>query len=334
MATQKFGNYQSCSFNHGSGKSSPVFSTQSTGSTAQWKMEYMYPPEERDHHPSMYSSSETLHLWLVDGLSSADIYYSVKVLYYNGGKLESLYYSGTTIVKRGECVNLRADYPSGWYTTTATQHPSTTLELCVLDNTLVSEVPTDSTLASALSSTLDSDQGFNDVTLYFGQENKPLQVSKFMLMARSPVFKAMFQSDFKEAKDSTAKIEDISPEVGQEMITYMYTDKTPNISTMPEELWQAAEKYQLPGLKALCENELDRQLNKDTAARILLFTGQYNGEGVLRDCAVNLITQNKETYTHVKKSKEWEEVIKYPELLLAISDKFFAEPAQKRARLS
>ena len=282
----------------------------------------------------MCPSYETLHLWLVDGLSSADIYYSVKVKYYTGQKIKSLYYSGTTAVKRGECVNLKVNYLPNRYTTTATQHPSTTLELCVLDSTPLSEVLTDSTLTSALSSTLDSEQGFNDVTLYFGQENEPLEVSKFMLMARSPVFKAMFQSDFKEAKDSTVKIEDISPEVGQEMITYMYTDKTPNISTMPEELWQAAEKYQLPGLKALCENELDRQLDKDTAARTLLFTGQYNGDGVLRDRAVNLITQNKETYTHVKKSKEWEEVIKYPELLLAISDKFFAEPAQKRARLS
>ena len=320
MATQTSNNYVKISFNHGSTLCSPVFSTHSK---LQWKMEYL--SCVAGNSPAQLK--KTLYLLLVSGASSAEVFYSVKVRNYNIEHPE--HYLGKTIVTSAKCASLKVSYSIHYNPMEA----DTTLELYVLGVTPVVEVPTESSLSSALSSVLHSEEG-HDLTLYFGQENTPLKASKFMLKVRSPVFKAMFQSGLKEAKDSTVPIPDISPEVGEEMITYMYTDKTPNISTMPEELWLAAEKYQLPGLKALCENELDRQLNKDTAARILLFTGRYYGDGALRDRAVNLITQNKETYTHVKKSKDWEEVVKDNELLLAINDKVFAEPPEKRARLS
>ena len=120
------------------------------------------------------------------------------------------------------------------------------------------------------------------------------------------------------------------------MITYMYTDKTPNISSMTEDLWLAANKYELFGLKALCENELARQLTLKTAARILLFIGQYCDDGVLKDYVLSFITRDKETCSRVMRSEEWKEVRKFPEIAMAVSDKFFGvslEPVAKRARI-
>ena len=46
-------------------------------------------------------------------------------------------------------------------------------------------------------------------------------------------------------------------------------------------------------LKTLCENELARQLNLDNAAHILLFAGQYCGDGPLKDYALSFITKTK-----------------------------------------
>ena len=256
-------------------------------------------------------------------------------------KTESFHYTGITTVLKNEYDDLDIPFTHQLESTVRLSEQSTTLEWRVLATTPLVQVPMESSLTSALSSTLDTEEGFNDINLHFGQdnshENKPLQVSKFVLMARSPVFKAMFQSDFKEAKDSTVPIPDISPEVGQEMITYMYTDKTPNISTMPEELWQAAEKYQLPGLKALCENELAVQLELDNAARILLFASQYCGDGALKDYVLSFITRDKETCSQVMRLEEWGEVRKFPELVQTVTDKYFdvpSQPAEKKARLS
>ena len=155
----------------------------------------------------------------------------------------------------------------------------------------------------------------------------------------------MFQSEFQEAQSNKVKNPDISPEVGREMIKYIYTDRTPNLSLihsteklwLAEDLWKAADKYDLPGLKALCENKLAMQLDRDNAARILLFTGQYCGDGTLKDYVLSFITRDRETCSHVMKLDEWEEVRgQLPEVAFTVFYKFLDvpfHPATKKARI-
>ena len=281
MASPQPGNHLSYSFQQ---KSSREFSSNGI---IKWKVEYM----------SSGYGSEELYLLLVSGTSSATIFYHVHVVYYEDHTKHDLYSYSKKSVSLNESVCLNVPYKEskggGWRFSKTT---TTYLELCILESTPFVTIPSKSLLSSDLSSTLSSEEnGLNDVTLYFGEEEKPLLASKFMLSARSPVFRTMLQSDFKEAKSCNVKIPDISPDVGQEMITYMYTDKAPrNLSTSTTELWQAADKYDLPGLKALCENELAKQLNVENAARILLFAGEYSG-GELKDSVLKFITQSKET---------------------------------------
>ena len=167
----------------------------------KWKAEY----------PQTYYGDRMLHLCLVSGTSSVHVYYNVHVEYYVSRSLKSSSYSGTTFMKRDQFVKLRAPCKQNEGQNSTYLEPKTFIELCVLNSTPLVEVPVESTLVSALSSTLDSEKGLNNVKLYFGQEKEPMEVSKFMLMTRSPVFKTMFQSDFKEAKDHVVKIPDISP---------------------------------------------------------------------------------------------------------------------------
>ena len=153
-----------------------------------------------------------------------------------------------------------------------------------------------------------------------------------MLMARSPVFKKMFEIDMKEAESNQVTIEDITEAVGKEMITYIYTDKAPNIKGMVEELWFAADKYELPGLKALCENEIVIQLNTDNAAHFLLLAGRYCCNEKFKDYVLSFITTDKDTCSKVMKSEEWKEVKKFPDLAFAVSDTFFGVPAESAAK--
>ena len=272
-----------------------------------------------------------LSLKLVCGARSADVSYKVSWPHND--------LSGRILAHLGREVKLSK----------ATSQPNfrspITLELHIWSTNPLIEIPLEPSLSSALISTLDVEKGLTDLTLYFGEEKNPIQVSKFMLMARSPVFRRMFQSGFKEKTESELPIPDISPAAGEEMITYMYTNNAPNLflinSTeelwLAEDLWEAAEKYDLPRLKALCENKLAMQLERNNAARILLFVEHYHCGEALKDFVLSFITKDRETCSHVMKSEEWEDVRgQLPELAFTVFYKFFDvpfHPPTKKARI-
>ena len=67
-----------------------------------------------------------------------------------------------------------------------------------------------------------------------------------MLSARSPDFKAMFQSNMKENKSNNVKNEDLQDDVIKELLEYIYNG---NFKRVANGLLAAAEKYQVDHLK-------------------------------------------------------------------------------------
>ncbi len=297
----------------------------SNNRTIKWKASY---------------NSGSLYLSLLSGAASAKVCYFVYVEQYIEHMKTTHISSGVATLKRGDSADLDMWYYKSTRPVNNIRHKSyaeakTFIKLCILSLNPVVKTPQESTLSAVLSATLDDNEGPNDVMLYFGPEKELVKASKFMLMSRSPVFKKMFEADMKEAESSQVTISDITAAVGKEMITYIYTDKTPNIKGMVEELWFAAEKYQLPGLKAQCENEIVIQLNTDNAAHFLLLAGRYCSNKSFKDYVLSFITADKKTCSKVMKSEKWKEVKKFPDLAFAVSDTFFgvpAEPAAKRAK--
>ena len=283
--------------------------------------------------------SNKLHLSLLSGATSAEVRYFVQVEYYKEvNEKETVFSRGSATIKKDDSTDLGMCF---YKSNCKNRHgrtqfnAKTWFDLFILRLNPVVEIPQVSTLSAVLSATLDTDKGLNDVMLYFGPEKELVQASKFMLMARSPVFKKMFEASMKEAKSNEVIIDDITLAVGKEMITYIYTDEAPNIVSMAEKLWFAAEKYELPGLKALCENEFAIQLTMDNAAHFLLFAGRYCGDGKFKDYVLSFITKDKDTCSKVMRSEEWKEVKKFPDLVIAVSDKYFdvpVEPVAKRAK--
>ncbi len=259
-----------------------------------------------------YKSSK-LHLSLLRGATSAEVrYFAYREDGYNVYKVSS----GLAVIQKGHSVDID----------TCRRHNARTfVELCILRLNPVFKIPHESTLSAALSSTLETGEGLNDVMLYFGPGKELVQASKFMLTVRSPVLKKMFETSMKEAESNEVIIDDITPAVGREMITYLYTDETPNIDSMVEELWFAAEKYELPGLKARCENEIAKQLKIDTAAHFLLFADRDCGDGgiKLKKHVLSFITQDQDTCSRVMKSEGWKEVKEILYLVNAVSDLYF-----------
>ena len=282
-------------------------------------------------------NSNRLHLSLLSGAASAKVCYFVYVDQYIEHEKTTHVSSGVATLQKGVSANLemwfhKSERPENYNRRKNYSSAITFINLCILSLNPVVEIPHESTLSAVLSSTLDDEEGPNDVILYFGPEKELVKASKFMLMARSPVFNKMFEIDMKEAESNQVTIEDITEAVGKEMITYIYTDKAPNIKGMVEELWFAADKYELPGLKALCENEIVIQLNTDNAAHFLLLAGRYCCNEKFKDYVLSFITTDKDTCSKVMKSEEWKEVKKFPDLAFAVSDTFFGVPAESAAK--
>ena len=72
---------------------------------------------------------------------------------------------------------------------------------------------------------------------------------KFMLSARSSLFKAMFQSNIKENESNSVEIEDLQDDVIKEVLEYIYTGYYGNFKRVAKGLLAAAEKYQVDHLK-------------------------------------------------------------------------------------
>lgn len=64
------------------------------------------------------------------------------------------------------------------------------------------------------------DGKFSDVTIKV--KGKQFQAHKAILASRSKVFEAMFKVDCIEKKENMTKIDDVEPEVFQEVLNYIY----------------------------------------------------------------------------------------------------------------
>ena len=129
---------------------------------------------------------------------------------------------------------------------------------------------------------LFNDKQFSDVILNIRGREFPAH--KNILATRSEVFAAMFQHPMKEKATNHIEIEDIEPEVFQELLRFIYTGRvsTATLDTMAAGLFIAADKYLLNGLKNECENYLLRDMSPDNCIELLLNSNLLNSSEHLK----------------------------------------------------
>ena len=79
-------------------------------------------------------------------------------------------------------------------------------------------------------SNLYNTKEYADTTITCG--GKRFKCHKNILASRSPVFKAMFNSEMKEKKTGSVAIKDMTPEVLESLLAYIYTGHAPYIETL------------------------------------------------------------------------------------------------------
>ena len=173
----------------------------------------------------------------------------------------------------------------------------------------------------------DEDQnGGEDAEL--GEVVSVFYAHKAILAVRSAVFARMFTNDMKESATNTIDLPDIESDTLNELMTYIYTNKCPNIKAQAEFLLYQAEKYELSHLKALCEERLSYDLQIANAARFLLLADRYNAEQLKRNAVLFINKHGK----RVQLTKEWKEVQENNDLLLELLTTVY-EPSAKKRRI-
>lgn len=144
-------------------------------------------------------------------------------------------------------------------------------------------------------------QDLTDIAL-LSKDGKVYKAHKVMLAARSSVFAAMFKHDeMKESKHREVKIDDINGDVIEEMLRFVYTEKSENLKIMAKDLLIAAEKYDLKKLKIVCEDAFIADLSVANAVEMLQFSDLHNAYR-LQSAAFEFVIGN---YGEVKNTEAW-----------------------------
>lgn len=118
------------------------------------------------------------------------------------------------------------------------------------------------------------------------------QALKAVLAARSSVFSAMFKTNgMQESVKNRIEITDISQNVLEEMLRYIYTGNVNNLHELADELFEAADKYDLDELKEMCLNFMSSNLSVDTAAKTLILADLHHADE-LKSKTMNYIVMN------------------------------------------
>lgn len=157
----------------------------------------------------------------------------------------------------------------------------------------------------------------SDFTILCGKNlEMSFKCHKFILALRSRVFDRMFIHNTTESERNEVNITDISPDVMQSLLNFIYTDEIKE-EMISEELLYAADKYEVQRLKAICEKVLASQMSVSKAIDIAV-AAHLQGSRVFEEEVIRFMAKN---WGKIKATREYEKITEYPDLLLKILSK-------------
>jgi hypothetical protein len=172
---------------------------------------------------------------------------------------------------------------------------------------------------------LVNDKKYSDFV--FVVDNKEIFAHKNILSVRSKVFEAMFANDMIECHVNKCLIQDVEFEVFEELLTFIYTGKSPKAYSMADKLIAAAEKYEILDLKEICEDIVFNCITNQNAIQSLITAGKYSAMKSI-DKIIDFIVENLPLI--LKDSTiEWKQfIVENPDLVL----KIFEALGRKKSR--
>ena len=152
----------------------------------------------------------------------------------------------------------------------------------------------------------DAEPGFHDYSIQICTEdsaaptiaktNIQVRAHKFVMAARSPVFRAMLNSGMTESSANEMEIMGFSVEAVQAFVRFLYCDACTETALQHHdlELLAMADKYDVHALRCVCETYLAEHLLETTAVLILQRADQHNAPTLKRK-ALDFVTKNKKS---------------------------------------
>lgn len=125
------------------------------------------------------------------------------------------------------------------------------------------------------------DEKYSDFVLVVKKQE--FKVHRHILGARSPFFDTMFTTYMREAKDKKAIIDEVEVDTFKEFLIFVYTGQvSPAADKLAMELYEAAHRFQVDGLKDICAAKIKISVTKENAVKIYEFAVLYDLEGTIR----------------------------------------------------
>eukprot|EP00092_Neocalanus_flemingeri_P040433 GFUD01044034.1.p1 GENE.GFUD01044034.1~~GFUD01044034.1.p1 ORF type:complete len:328 (+),score=70.64 GFUD01044034.1:51-1034(+) len=156
------------------------------------------------------------------------------------------------------------------------------------------------------------DKDFTDFSVVCN--GKPFLCHKAILAARSPVFKAMMESNMKEANDAIVELKNCTEVVAKSFVKFFYTGQVDEevLKENAASFLDLSEEYDLQGLKAIAEQVMIANLDKENMVSCYLAGVLYHGQKI-RAAAKTFLMQNRRSLTE---QEGWREAFKGREELV------------------
>ncbi|KAF8050925.1 hypothetical protein N665_1854s0008 [Sinapis alba] len=156
----------------------------------------------------------------------------------------------------------------------------------------------------------------SDVTFLI--DGKQFYAHKICLVASSDIFRAMFDGLYKERNAQNVEIPNISWEVFELMMRFIYAGRVNIAKHLAQDLLVAADQYLIEGLKRLCEYTIAQDICVDNIPIMYDLADTFNASALRRACTLFVL----EHYTKLSSEIWFPMFIKkiIPEIRIYITD--------------
>ncbi len=133
-----------------------------------------------------------------------------------------------------------------------------------------------------------------------------------ILVARSPVFSAMFYHNLQKSMTCKVFVQDIRPQIFKEMLQYIYSGQTmaPLTDAIAQPLFVLSVKYDIEDLKEKCVHYLLKSIRTSNAVDLLVWANLHSVDKI-QESTLDFVAIN---FKIICQSNEWENLMKnYPD---------------------
>jgi len=143
---------------------------------------------------------------------------------------------------------------------------------------------------------------FSDIKIRVA--SREFAVHRCILSLASEVFERMFLSDMIETHSNLIEITDLSEDICQEMLRFIYCHEVEQLDLHALDLLYAADKYAIEDLKTLCIQTLIETFTCETAAEMLIRANIYNSKLLKDNLLLFIKTFSKEIFA----TEQWKQL--------------------------